>query len=332
MPWDVALLPLTLLAWLYAALVCARASLYRVNILKTRRVGCRVVSIGNLTVGGTGKTPITIFFAEHYRRQGQSVGIVSRGYGRRDTSAVLPVSDGKRILTTCDAAGDEPYLMAERLPEIPVVVAADRHAGCQWLMAHGKTDVILLDDGFQHLALHRDMNVLLLDAARPFGNGALLPRGALRETPSAMRRADVVIFTRADNMAATPLPSLSCPILTSTFEATALVSVCTGALRALDALAGRPVFALCGIARPDAFFHLLSRLGARVLASAAFPDHHDYTTRDLTTIRKRAGSLWIVATEKDAVKIRRLLPGDLDVWALRIEARLSEGWEAVLGA
>ncbi|MFQ5781092.1 MAG: tetraacyldisaccharide 4'-kinase, partial [Nitrospiria bacterium] len=195
---DLVLFPLTLFAWLYGLVCRLRPFLYEKGFLPRKRADAFIVSVGNLTVGGTGKTPFTIYLAETWREKGYSVGIVSRGYGRNDKRSVVLVSDGEKMLEAASAAGDEPYLMAERLKGIPVVVSADRFKGCQWLIRHFKMDLILLDDAFQHVPIHRDMNLLLIDAMNPYGNHRLLPRGPLREPLSAARRADLVIFTRSE--------------------------------------------------------------------------------------------------------------------------------------
>jgi tetraacyldisaccharide 4'-kinase len=327
--WNLLLFPLTLLSWLYGAIVWLRLFFYRSGLFKTRRVACRVISIGNLTVGGTGKTPITLFLAEQHRLRGIAVGVVSRGYGRADRSAIVPVSDGKQLLATPERAGDEPYFIAERLREVPVVVAADRQAGCRWLIERCGVEVILLDDGFQHLALHRDLNILLCDARRPFGNGHLLPRGPLRESPSEAKRADIVILTRATEEVADPRLSTK-TTLRCVFEPTALVHLTTGEICKIDTLAGQPLLAFCGIAQPDPFFDLLERAGAVVKKRRVFPDHHRYVTDDLIQLQKEAGTLRTVTTEKDAVKIRPICAENWGLWAVRIEAKLPDGWERLL--
>jgi tetraacyldisaccharide 4'-kinase len=326
--WNLLFFPLTPLSWLYGGVVLLRLFLYDIGFLKTRRAACRVISIGNLTVGGTGKTPITIFLAEQHRARGIAVGVVSRGYGRADRSAIIPVSDGKRLLATPEAAGDEPYFIAERLREVPVVVAIDRLAGCRWLIERCGVEVILLDDGFQHLALHRDLNLLLCDARHPFGNGHLLPRGPLREPPSEAKRADVVILTRAADEVADPL--LQKTTLRCAFEPTALVHLATGEICKIEALVGQSVFAFCGIAHPDPFFDLLERVGAVVEKRHVFPDHHPYGADDLIHLQKESGRWRTITTEKDAVKIKRMCPEAWDIWAVRIEAKLSDGWERLL--
>ncbi len=309
---EIALLPLTGLSMIYGALCRLRVGLYRRGLIATRRVDCPVISVGNLTVGGTGKTPLVIFLAEQYRQRGYAVGIVSRGYGGNYSTPARLVSDGD----TAAEVGDEPCLMARRLPNVPIVVAKSRYEGCQLLRSKFKPDLILLDDGFQHLSLHRDLNLLLIDATNPFGNGALLPRGPLREPLPQMKRADVIILTRHE-AGAPPPPVLQgvcdkIPMLRCRFVPTALIHLTTGVVHPLTLLTERPVLAFCGIGNPAAFSALLTRAGADIVEMIGFRDHHPYTLSDLREIERRAGAgLRIVTTEKDGVKIQPLLSGGL---------------------
>ncbi len=329
--WDLVFFPLTFLAWIYGGVVRARAGLYRAGLFKTRRADCRVVSVGNLSVGGVGKTPFVLFLAEQYRARGIKVGVVSRGYGR-EGGGRLAVSDGVRLLATPETAGDEPYLIAARLPDVPVVVSADRYDGCRWLVEQYGVSVVLLDDAFQHLALHRDLNLLLLDAISPFGNGRLLPRGMLREPPSAIARADAIFLPGAMAGVDTRLPIVGCPVFSFAFEPTALVHVTMGAVSPLSDFAGRDVFALCGIARPDRFIASLEQLKMRVAARRIFPDHYRYTAADLARLQQEAGDLPIVTTEKDAVKLAQHdLAAHLDCRAVRIAVHIrSDDWAGLL--
>ena len=251
------------------------------------------------------------------------------------------VSVGEKILEKVSSVGDEPYLMAERLKGIPIVVSADRFKGCQWLVERFRVDIILLDDGFQHLRLHRDLNLLLVDATNPFGNGALLPRGSLREPVSEVRRADLVIFTRSENGSdamewISEIERFGRPCLRSRFQPTGLIQLHTGLFRPVADLKGRPVVALCGIGNPASFFHLLNTLGAEVKEQLIFKDHHRYQELDWTKIKKKveeAGVKWVVTTEKDAVKIKDFLPADFEVWVVRVEVAFWEGaekWESLL--
>lgn len=338
---ETILFPFTLLATLYGLSCRLRILLYEKGMLPRKKVDCLVVSIGNLTVGGTGKTPFTIFLAEKWQARGYAVGIVSRGYRGTYKGPLRLVTDGQEILEKPETAGDEPYLMAARLKGIPILVSSDRYKGCQWLLKRFKLDVILLDDGFQHIRLHRDLNLLLVDAMNPFGNGALLPRGALREPLSEVRRADVVIFTRSEDEADASewieeIERFGRPCIRTTFQPTQLIHVWNGNVLPPSALATEPVLGFCGIGNPDSFSLLLKRLGVDLREQIVFRDHQSYHRSDIEKIRKRAehlGTKWVVTTEKDAVKIKEFLPKDFDVWALRVDITFWEDpakWEPLL--
>lgn len=338
---DLVLFPFTLLASIYGLSCRLRIFLYEKGVFPRKRAGCYVVSIGNLTVGGTGKTPFTIYLAEKWREKGYRIGIVSRGYKGNYKGPVVLVSDGETILEKVSSVGDEPYLMAERLKGIPIVVSADRFKGCEWLIERFKVDIILLDDGFQHLRLHRDLNLLLVDATNPFGNGCLLPRGSLREPVSEVRRADLVIFTRSENRSdatewISEIERFGRPCLRSRFQPSGLIRLHGGVILPPAELKNRPVAALCGIGNPDSFLHLLTTLGAEVREQLIFGDHHRYQPSDWIKITERAeaaGVKWIVTTEKDGVKIKEFLPADFEIWVLRVEVSFWEGaekWESLL--
>jgi len=318
--------PLTILSWVYALLCRSRVFLYDTGILKKKKAACLVVSIGNLTVGGTGKTPLTIYLAEQWQKRGLSVGIVSRGYRKRSKKAVVLVSDGRGPLESPATVGDEPYFMAKRLAGIPIVVAAERHTGCKKITSAFKPDLILLDDGFQHLRLERDLNILLLDASRPFGNGFLLPRGPLRESASAVRRADLLIFTRAApdldlEFQRAQAENLGKPVLFSRFEVLGLKQALTNRKAPISALKGQSVLAFCGIANPESFFRQLSGLGAEIKEALVFEDHHPYHEADFRKIRQASEACkaeWVLTTEKDAVKLEGQVPEGFDCWVLQI--------------
>jgi tetraacyldisaccharide 4'-kinase len=335
------LFPFTLLAFIYHLSCRLRIFLYDKGVLPRKRAGCYVVSVGNLTVGGTGKTPVTIYLAEKWKEKGYAVGIVSRGYGGNYKEPVVLVSDGTTLLEKVSKVGDEPYLMAERLKGVPIVVSVDRFKGCQRLIEQFKVDVILLDDGFQHLRLHRDLNLLLVDATNPFGNGFLLPRGSLREPVSEVRRADLVIFTRSENGSdasewIAEIERLGRPCVRSTFRPTGLTELHSGVPRPLSDLKGQPVLCFCGIGNPDSFLHLLGLLGAEIKEQVIFGDHHPYQKSDWIDIKKKVAERevkCVVTTEKDAVKIKEFLPADFEVWVLRVEVFFweeAEKWESLL--
>jgi tetraacyldisaccharide 4'-kinase len=183
---------------MYRTAVLMRNALYKRGTLKTRKLPCRVISIGNLTLGGTGKTPMVVAVAGFLSENRKRPAVVSRGYGRQDETRILVVSDGRSLLVDARTGGDEPVLIGSKLSDVPVVVGNKRYEAAQYALKLFNPDIVILDDGFQHLQLRRDLDIVLVDAADPFGNGKLFPAGILREPVTALRRAHAVVITRAD--------------------------------------------------------------------------------------------------------------------------------------
>jgi len=333
-----ALLPLVPLSYLYGLGMLTRERLYAMGLFEQRALPVKVISIGNLSVGGTGKTPVVIALANALREKGRRAGVISRGYKRRADEEVFEVSDGKSVRSNPEKSGDEPFLIAQRCPEVPVAVGGNRYAAGRYLLDRFGVDTLILDDGFQHLALKRTVDVLLLDATAPFGNGYLLPRGRLRERLSALGRATLLVVTRSGQ--ARDLQSVrkairrvapGTPLCVTDFIATALERIGVCGSEGPHALKGQRVVALSGIGNPDAFQRLLEGLGAVVVHHCLFPDHHAYSLQDVRRVTKAAGDLQadrILTTEKDAVKLRRLEGIDqAGMWAVRIDVEWKEGWE-----
>src|SRR5437899_5654581 len=307
------LAPLVPLSHLYGLAMRARAALYARGLLRQQILPCRVISVGNLTVGGTGKTPVVIALAAALRDRGRKVGVISRGYKRRSGTSVLESSDGRTLRGHPEDSGDEPFLIAQRCPGVPVAVGADRPLVGRYLVDRFDLDTLVLDDGFQHLALRRDMDILVLDAGAPFGNGYLLPRGRLREPLSAMDRASAVLVTRAsqaqrlDELKATVRAvAPAVPIWITDFAPSAVVRVGSEAAVEPSALKGERVLAVSGIGNPESFRRLLTAAGATVVDHCVFADHHAYSVDDLQRVRgalEQAGVDPIGTTEKDAVKL-----------------------------
>jgi tetraacyldisaccharide 4'-kinase len=289
--WYGARAPLALLApfgWLYAAAVAARRAAYAAGWLARASPGVPVIVVGNLTVGGTGKTPLTLWLAAELRARGLGVGLLSRGYGRSDSAArvVSPESDWR-------AVGDEPLILARR-SGCDTVVAADRLAGARLLVERG-AQVIVADDGLQHLRLARECEIVVVDGARGFGNGRLLPAGPLRESLAALARADLVIVNGAPEHAS--LKRLQQP-LSMTLRATGAVRLDgVGGCQTLAQFAVTPVHAVAGIGNPQRFFRALRAQGLEV-REHPFADHHAFSAADLNF----ADQLPVLMTEKDAVK------------------------------
>jgi tetraacyldisaccharide 4'-kinase len=263
--------------------------------------------VGNLTAGGTGKTPTVILLARLLRERGWHPAVLSRGYGGSAREPVNVVSDGKAILLGWRMAGDEPVLIARTLPEIPVLTGSSRLITGRAAVEKFGADVLILDDAFQHRSLRRNLDIVLIDAVRPFGNGALLPRGPLREMPEGLRRAHLVIRTGAEGTATDFPPELfGLPSFRGYRRAEALVEAGTGKVLPVEEIRGRKVFAFAGIGRPDSFRESLAGLGAQVVSFRAFDDHYPYGPGDLDDLLRLAaasGAGRIVTTEKDAVRL-----------------------------
>ena len=301
---------LTPFSALYGRAMERRARRYASGARSSDRVSVPVVSVGNLTFGGTGKTPFVELLARRLRFEGRRPAVVSRGYGRRSKGVVV-VSEGSGPLVGPDEGGDEPVAIARRVPGVPVVVGEKRVDAARTAIDRG-ADLVLLDDGFQHLALHRDVDLLLLDATDPFGGGALPPAGRLREPLSALSRADAVVFTRLDrpeppSIAVEELAARNpgAPVFTARIRPAGLWDE-SGSPVPAARLSTRRFVAVCGIANPASFARSISDLDLVAESTLAFPDHHRYRRRDLESIRRaadRTGSSWILTTEKDAPKL-----------------------------
>jgi tetraacyldisaccharide 4'-kinase len=323
---------LTTLSYPYDWAHQLRLQAYHRRWAPVKQLPCRVISIGNLTLGGTGKTPVVEVVAGLLQQAGIRVCVLSRGYGGSASSGITVVSDGKRCLVPPEVAGDEPVLLAEHLAGLPVIVGKDRYAAGMYAVEHFGVDAIILDDGFQHVQLARDLDILLLDAARPFGNGRLFPRGDLRDRPAAIARADIIVLTRweADttpSLSASRLGRSGLPLFCSQHAPLDLRVLADGQILPLTALTGRRLLAFCGIGTPNHFRLTLQRLGAEIVAFVAFPDHHPYTPSEmeqLVLIAKQHRVDILITTEKDGVRLRRLQPFADQVWELRIRATIVE--------
>ena len=321
---QILLLPLTLLSFLYKQSVILRNRAYHKGLLRARKLSIPVISIGNLTVGGTGKTPTTIYLARLLQSMGKRVGVLSRGYRGAASGAANVVSDGVKVRLGPGEAGDEPFLIAEKLPGIVVLTGKDRGLAGEYAQKNFSIDVALLDDGFQHIKLKRDLDILLLDGRNPLGNGYLLPRGNLREPPESIRRAHLVLVTHADKnyeeiKEIIHTFNLNAPIFFADYIPVGFEHLTSQEKLSLDFLHGKTVNALAGVARPEYFVSLLSQMGAEVKETLFFPDHHFYHPRELTKIDRNS---IFVTTEKDAVKLKSLSLPECDILVLKIELKI----------
>jgi tetraacyldisaccharide 4'-kinase len=287
-----------------------------------------VVSVGNITLGGTGKTPFVCLLSEMIQARGYRVAILSRGYKGNFSRPFALVTDGERIIMGPRQAGDEPYLLAEKLKGVPVIVGRERRLSGSYAINQFRTEVLILDDGFQHLPLIRDLNLLLIDSSSPFGNGCLFPRGALREPVRQVSRADAVILTKVGQ-------SGNINNLKQNFKKILerqrifQVDYAAGEIRLYEKkttlppefLKGKKVLAFSGLAKPDSFRKTLLSLDAEIVEFETFPDHYWYDPKDATNLGARAAELKVdalVTTEKDLVRMEGLVPGDIPLWSLSV--------------
>jgi tetraacyldisaccharide 4'-kinase len=323
------LLPLTLP---YGLGVSVRNRLYDAGWLTRTSLPRPVISIGNLTAGGTGKTPFVIWLAERLLARGLRTAVLSRGYRRRGPSVPLLVSVGEGRMVEPDEAGDEPALIADRCPRAIVAVGADRVELGRWVLAQRPVDVFILDDGFQHRALNRDLDLVLIDVSDRAGLSALLPAGRLREPWDALRRADGIIVTRVDLDADVEavmsvrrrLPAGAPAPAATRFTPQGLIGP-DGAMEPIDRLRKERVVAFSGIGNAASFERLLAGCGAQVAEHVRYPDHHRYSADDVDAIRRRAGGGHLVTTEKDLVKLRRWLRATDTIRAIRLGIEFVDG-------
>lgn len=306
-------IPLRLLGGIYGLIQLIRVRLYRHGIFKSYRAPCPVIAIGNMTTGGTGKTPMTLMIAAYLQHQGQKVAIVSRGYGKKMAGQVTVVADHQGIQLYPPDVADEPYLLAKNLPGAIILTGPNRRPLIETAINHYGAEVILMDDGFQHLKVARDLNLLLLDATLPFANGSPLPGGLLREFSQSIRRADFTVLTRHQSNIAThktiqKIAALS-PHLQHAIaihQPQAWVHLDTQQILPPTALSKQKAVAFCAIARPETFYQTLCDLNITVIKFYPFTDHHSFDDHDCQNLWHEAQK-WqadmIVCTEKDALKL-----------------------------
>ena len=299
---------------LYGVITRTHARLYEQGTFKPAKLDRPVISVGNITVGGTGKTPMVEWVSRTLAQSGKKVCILTRGYGRSKPNRRILVSDGKSVFSSPAEAGDEPYLLATNLAGIAAVISdADRFSAGRGAIKHLGSDCFVLDDGFQHFRLDRSLNIVMIDAADPWDGRQTLPAGRLREPLSGLKRADCFVLTRCDQVDSTEsvrsdLSKLSGdrPIFSSRMVATGLKGLDGTAYQSLQA---QEFLAFCGVGNPKSFFTHLRRNDYRVSVERAFGDHHNYTQSDVDALVKSAhqtGARAMITTQKDAVKLRDL--------------------------
>lgn len=335
---------LKVLSVIFAGVVAVRYFFYRVGLLRRYPLGIQVISIGNVTAGGTGKTPVTEMFARALAAKGRRVAILSRGYRRKEapwwrrmfTQVIDPplvVSDGKRVLLDSAVGGDEPYMLASNLPGVAVVVDRDRVKAGRYAIKRLGCDTIILDDGFQYQKLKHSVEVVLVDATNPFGNGNMLPRGILREPANHLKRADIIFLTKCGGDTSEVESEIrkynrKAEIVKCTHSPKTLKDVWSREEFPLDWLEGKTVCTLSGIASPKGFENSLRRLGAKVVWCERYADHHRYDPSEILYALNRTadmGSDALVTTEKDAVRFPRFETVPVKCLYLRIAIDVLEG-------
>jgi len=348
------------LSWLFRGLVALRLRLFRKGYKKQAHLGTMVISIGNITMGGTGKTPVVELFAKTLRDRGKKVAILSRGYKSKDleekqewisqhTGELIDPEDMPKVVSAgtgvdldVQYAGDEPYMLAKNLDEVPVVVDRDRVKAGRFAIDELNCDILLLDDGMQFLKLAHSIDVVLVDSNSPFGTGSMMPRGTLREPPRSLCRADYIFITKCYHAGNDKLikrirkHNKVAEIIECTHGPVQLENVFTGEIKPLTFLKGKYVAAISGIAVPASFEEKLTDLGANVLFHRTFSDHYQFTQSDIDKFMNRCmrrDTDIIVTTEKDAVRFPMPTELDVDVYFLRIEVDILSGeevWEKLV--
>ena len=338
------------LSKVFAVAVKIRRWLYDFRILRDRTLGIQVIAIGNLTVGGTGKTPVVERFARELRDAGRTVAILSRGYRskpvplhrkfvnklllRDDKTPPRVVSDGKSLLLDSETAGDEPYMLASNLKDVVVLVDKDRVKSGRYAIEKFGCDILLLDDGYQYWDLQgRRHDVVLIDRQQPFGNEHLLPRGTLREPPSHLARAHTIFITKSVGQTAALRERINllnphAAVIECVHQPMYFEDVFTGERKGLDLLAGKKVASLSGIAQPESFEHSLGKLGGELVYSKRFADHHRFSQQEILNAinrgKKRQADM-IVTTQKDAVRFPKIDRRDLPFYFMRVEIKIIAG-------
>ncbi|HEV2177712.1 MAG TPA: tetraacyldisaccharide 4'-kinase [Terriglobia bacterium] len=317
----------------YRAAMALRRTAYRRRWLRTQRLNRPVISVGNLTVGGTGKTPLVAHITRLLLDRGWRPGILTRGYGRNHGLKLVALEPRAGRAPDPRLVGDEPALLARKLPDVPIVVCADRYAGGRVAEDRFNVGVHVLDDGFQHFGLARDLEIVVIDTTETLFDHDLLPVGRLREPWSAVERADVVVLTRVELGDPVPLErkvrrlNPRAEIFYGATKLCELVDLASGRIYPAGAFEGDPVYAFCGIGNPTAFFADLRRWGFSVLTEQAFRDHHLYSGEDLLPILmslERSPAAAMITTEKDAMNLPALRDSAKPVLACVIESELQE--------
>jgi len=312
--------------WLYGAVLQIRNWLYDWNILGSLRFPVPVIAVGNITAGGTGKTPFTIYLAQKLSERFKRIAIVSRGYGRTSSGVRLVAAKGPFYLPV-QQAGDEPFLIARALPQAVVIVAEKRALGIRLALDKFQADLILLDDAFQHRSVQRDLNILLINGQEAWQGNFPMPAGTLREFTFNYKRAQMIIFTKLESGQAAPMTPQKIPFFTATSRLSDVSDRENHIIGTVASLKGQKILAFSGIAHPHTFTDALKEQGVLVVRGQGFKDHHAFTTTDMQRLQKlaqEAGAVALFCTEKDMVKIQYIdrSTSSLPVYAVRLEMQV----------
>ncbi len=312
----------------YRLIINLRNWLYDHKLFREVKLPCPVISVGNITVGGTGKTPCVIWLGRMLQQQGFKPAVLSRGYGSKNSRPVTIVADGNNILTSSAIAGDEPYLIARSLPGIPVITGPKRIFTGKTAIDKFGANVLICDDAFQHRQIFRDINIVLLDSQAPLGNGHMLPRGSLREPLASLSRGNIFILTRTneavktDTFIAKFAEDANIPVFGCSHRPVDVVKGDYSVQLPLAELKGKKVYAFAGIAKPDSFKKAINATGAQLVAFDIFPDHHRFSPKELKTVRHnflKSNADFLVTTEKDGMRLQEFTEFLNDIYLLRIE-------------
>ncbi len=326
-------------SWLYGWVGRIRLLLYRRGWLKQERLTARVVSVGNVTVGGTGKTPLIVYLAGKLKERNRKVAILTRGYKRENREMVELTADNRATLDWQDV-GDEPYLLAGRLSDVPVMVGKNRAVSGKRAIERYGSEILLLDDGFQHLKVFRDLDIVVIDSADPFGNGRLLPAGILREPMNSLRRADVFVLTKTDQTSDTDelirilkAHNPRAPVVESVHRVSGMVELLEGSPVSPRDVEGKDVLLFSGIGNPRSFEKTVEQLNVNILGHRIFPDHFAYRRQDAESLILQAQSLGagiIVTTEKDSVRIPLIKRPGISFYVLKIDLEITGTEESLV--
>jgi len=328
----------------YRGALRVRDLAYRWRLLRTGRLPATVVSVGNLTLGGSGKTPTVELVVRTLQELGAQPAVVSRGYGR-SSRGVRVVADREAVRAAARVSGDEPLLLAERLPGVPVVVGENRHEAGRVAVEQLAATALVLDDGFQHRTLAKDLEIVVVQGREPWGNARVFPRGMLREPLSALRRAHLVLVTNPPEPSRVEAVTETvrrynprAPVLSARYALESAIETRASRRVPIAELAGRRLLAFAGLGSPQGFADTLDAIGIRRVGFVELPDHHWFTARDveeLTRDARASGAQGLVTTEKDWVRIRALAPPTLPLWVLPVRLALDSGrevWQQALAA